>query len=201
MLNALMIAKSACNFVEKPSCCATLAWQGLRRGEDKMLSRFAVVLVIAALAVPASSQTRSSPPPKAAPQPQPIPRAVFLKNMDSEFAALDINHDGKATKAEIETAEYAKAMREILARNRQIFQELDKDRNGQLSPAEFAQFHAAPPRSNAVPMLQKFDANRDGIISQVEFRGATLSNFDKLDTDKDGIVTAAEMSAGGIRKH
>jgi hypothetical protein len=49
-------------------------------------------------------------------------------------------------------------------------------------------------------MLGREDGNRDGRISMIEHRTATLANFDRLDTDKDGIVTPAEMKAGGIIK-
>jgi hypothetical protein len=120
--------------------------------------------------------------------------------MDSDFARMDANHDGKVTKGEIEAFQRANALREIMARNQAVFRQLDKDHNGQLSPAEFAQFHADPPPANAMPMIQQFDSNKDGSISLVEFRAATLANFDRLDADKDGVVTAAEMKAGGIIK-
>jgi Ca2+-binding EF-hand superfamily protein len=50
-------------------------------------------------------------------------------------------------------------------------------------------------------MLQHFDANKDGVISQVEFRAGTLANFDRLDVNKDGVVDAAEMKTGGIGAH
>jgi Ca2+-binding EF-hand superfamily protein len=150
------------------------------------------------LSAPLAAQAPAKP---AAAAPQPIPRAVFLQNMDSDFSKMDANHDGKVTKAEIEAFQRAGALAQIMARNQQIFRALDKDHNGQLSPAEFAQFHAEPPAPNAQPMLQRFDANHDGVITQVEFRAATLANFDRLDTDKDGVVTAAEMRAAGIGKH
>ena len=169
-----------------------------------MLLRSAVLISLALLALPASSQAPAAAPakvPPVAPAAQPIPRATFLSNMDSDFARLDGNHDGKVTKAEIEASERATAERQIMARNQEVFRGLDKDHNGQLSPAEFAQFHAQPPPPNATPMLQHFDANKDGVISHIEFRAGTLANFDRLDTDKDGIVTAAEMKAGGIGKH
>jgi len=156
------------------------------------------------LAPQALAQTRSTPPaarPAPATAAQPIPRAVFLQNMNSDFAKMDANHDGKLTKPEIEAFLHAQAMQQIAARNRELFAQLDTNHDGQLSPAEFAQFHVQPPPSNATPMLQKFDANHDGIISLVEFRAGTLANFDRLDTDKDGVVTAAEMRAGGVIKH
>ena len=113
---------------------------------------------------------------------------------------MDSNHDGKLVKAEIEASQHAAAMQEIMRRNAAAFAELDRDHNGQLSPAEFSQFHATPPPPNAAPMLQQFDTSKDGAISLVEFRAATLANFDRLDTDKNGVVSAAEMRAGGILK-
>ena len=163
-----------------------------------MLARSFVLLL--PLATPLSIAPSATPVamPAAA---EPIPRAVFLKNMDSDFERMDANHDGKVTKAEIEASERATATRQIMERNQQVFRELDADHNGQLSPAEFAQFHAQVPAANGAPMLQHFDANHDGVISQVEFRAGTLANFDRLDADKDGVVTAAEMKAGGIGKH
>jgi Ca2+-binding EF-hand superfamily protein len=53
---------------------------------------------------------------------------------------------------------------------------------------------------NAAPLLAQVDANRDGQITQVEFRSGKLANFDRMDTDKDGVVTAAEMRAAGLIK-
>lgn len=148
----------------------------------------------------ASIPTIAQAAPAATPSVQPIPRSTFLQNMDADFSRMDSNHDGKLSKAEIEASQQAAALRQIVARNQQIFRELDKDHNGQLSPAEFEMFHAQPPAPNSAPMLQHFDANHDGVISQIEFRAGTLANFDRLDSDKDGIVTAAEMKAGGVAR-
>ena len=164
-----------------------------------MLIRCSAALAAAMLTTAAAAQTRPvSPPPRTA---QPIPRAEFLKNMDADFARMDGNHDGKLAKAEIEASQRATALQQIHTRNQQVFRELDKDRNGQLSPAEFAQFHAEPQPPNGAPMIQHFDTNHDGMIALVEYRSGTLANFDRLDTDKDGIVTAADLHAGGIGKH
>ena len=60
------------------------------------------------------------------------------------------------------------------------FAQLDTDHNGQLSPAEFAQFHAQPVPPNAAPMLQKFDADFDfggnklNLISQNHCEGKVV---------------------------
>jgi Ca2+-binding EF-hand superfamily protein len=147
-------------------------------------------------AAPAPSPAAPAAPAKA----PPIPRAAFIANMDAEFSKIDTNKDGKLTKAEIEAFQRAVALQQIAARNRALFGALDTDHNGQLSPAEFARFTAAPPPPNAAPMLQRFDTNKDGAISLVEYRASTLTNFDRLDADKDGVVTPAEMRAGGVIK-
>jgi Ca2+-binding EF-hand superfamily protein len=158
------------------------------------------LLISAAVAAPLSAQSAPARPAAQAPAAQPIPRATFLANMDADFARMDANHDGKLVKAEIENSLRASEAQAIMQRNRALFAELDRDHNGQLSPVEFAQFHAVPAPPNATPMLQHFDTSKDGAITQVEFRAGTLANFDRLDTDKNGVVSAAEMRAGGIIK-
>ena len=155
------------------------------------------VLTLVMIAAPAAAQTAAKIPAVA----PSIPRASFISNMDGEFARMDANKDGKLTKQEIEAYQHASALQQIQARNRAVFAALDTDHNGQLSPAEFAKFTAVPAQPNAAPMLQRFDSNKDGVISVVEYRAGTLANFDKLDADKDGTVSPAEMRAAGIIKH
>lgn len=131
----------------------------------------------------------------------PIPRSTFIDNMNADFSKIDTNHDGLLSKQEIENWQRANEMAEIMARNHAIFLQLDTNHDGVLSPEEFAKFHADPPPPNAAPMLSRFDTNHDGVISLVEFRAATLANFDRLDTNHDGVVDAAEMKAGGLGPH
>ena len=154
--------------------------------------RSSLLMMALVAAVPAVS---------AQPAPQPIPRATFLQNMDSDFAKIDTNHDGKLSSQEIAAWQRANAMAEIMARNHALFLQLDTNHDGQLSLQEFAQFHGDPPPANPAPMISHFDTNHDGVISIVEFRAGTLANFDRLDTNKDGVVDAAEMKAGGIGPH
>src|SRR5687768_14426670 len=80
------------------------------------------------------------------------------------------------------------------------FMQLDADKSGFLSPAEFAKLTASPAPANGLPMLTREDINRDNQVSMIEHRTATLANFDRLDTDKNGVVTAAEMKAGGVAR-
>ncbi len=118
--------------------------------------------------------------------------------MDAQFRAQDPNNDGKLTRAEIEAAERAKVFAAAQAQNRQLFAQLDGDRSGTLSPAEFAALVQQPALPDVGGIMNRLDGNRDQVVTLVEYRAATLANFDRLDTDHDGIVTGAEMRAGGI---
>ena len=131
---------------------------------------------------------------------QPIPRSQFIADMDTQFRKMDADKNGQLTRTEIEQFQKLTALAEAQARNRALFARLDADRNGQLSQAEFATVNAPSPAANASPMLSREDGNRDGQVSLIEHRTATLANFDRLDADKNGIVTPAEMKAGGIIK-
>lgn len=132
------------------------------------------------------------------PGPQPISRTAFIAQMDAQFGKMDADKNGQLTRAEIEQVQKLAAVAEAEARNRALFAELDKDGNKQLSAAEFAKLVTDPPPANAAPMLSREDGNRDGQVSLVEHRTATLANFDRIDTDKNGIVSVAEMRAGGV---
>ena len=141
------------------------------------------------LATPASSQ--------AAPVAQPLPRATFNATMDGEYRKIDTNKDGQLSRAEVEAFQKAAIAVQVQARQRAVFVTLDGDRNGQLSLAEFSRVPVNPQRTNP-DVLMRFDTNRDGKVSLIEHRTATLANFDRLDVDKDGVVSLAEMTGGGM---
>jgi hypothetical protein len=129
--------------------------------------------------------------------PKPVLRAQFIASMDAEFGKLDGDKNGLATRAEIEQSERARAQASAEARNRAQFAQLDTNKNGQLSPAEFAKL-IQPVAVSAAPILARMDGNRDSQVSLLEYRTATLANFDRLDTDRNGVVTPAEMKSAGI---
>ena len=150
---------------------------------------------IVACAITASSALAQQPGDQAGPK--PIPRAQFIAGMDAEFRKMDTDKNGQVTRAEIEQAERGKAEASAEARNRAQFVALDTNKNGQLSPAEFARL-TPQPMVSAEPLLARMDGNRDQQVSLVEFRAATVANFDRLDVDRNGVVTPAEMKVGGV---
>lgn len=117
--------------------------------------------------------------------------------MDGEFRKMDADKNGTVTRAEIVAFEKAVSVVKAQAKNRKLFARLDSDRNGQLSAAEFGRL-ASPAPADAAPMLSRMDLNRDQSLTLVEYRTATLANFDRMDADKNGIVTPAEMKAAGV---
>jgi len=46
--------------------------------------------------------------------------------------------------------------------------------------------------------MTRYDTNRDGSVSQVEYRTVKLNRFDRIDGNQDGVVTAAEQRASGL---
>ena len=150
------------------------------------------------LGAAAPGQARKRAPVPQSTEPQSILRANFVAQMDAQFAKMDADANGQLARAEIEQFEQEKAVAEAKARNAALFDQLDTNNNGQISATEFEKLVAKPPAASAQPMLSREDGNRDGQISLVEHRVATLANFDRIDADKDGVVTALEMKAGGV---
>lgn len=131
--------------------------------------------------------------------PASLPRAQFIADMDGQFRKMDADKDGQLTRLEIEQFQKAIIVAAAQARNRQLFAALDTDKNGQISPTEFLRVPMNTPAANPLQILG-FDSGRDGKVSLLEHRTATLANFDRLDTDKDGNVSLAEGRAGGVIK-
>lgn len=162
-----------------------------------MRSKLIVLAVIfgAGLAGPAAAQT---PPPPGA-SANDVPRTVFIATMDREFRSRDADGNGVVTRAELERFEANVALGVARTQNQQAFRQLDVDRNGVLSPDEFAALVSAPSLPDVSPQMARLDSNRDQQVTLIEYRAATLANFDRLDTDHDGIVTEAEFKAGNLK--
>ena len=149
---------------------------------------------------PPATQPPRPTTPAAAISATPVPRATFIQTMDLEFKRMDADKNNVLTRKEIEDFQRAVSMILAQRRNAALFQSLDKDKNGALSPGEFAGLPMNVPVPNAAPVLAQTDGNRDGSVTLVEYRAGKLVNFDRMDTDKDGVVSAAEMKAAGILK-
>lgn len=146
---------------------------------------------------PALGQAAQAEKSASAPSPAPLQRPAFIQTMDAEFNKMDADKDGRLTKKEVEDYQRAVSILAAQQRNIALFQALDADKSGTLSPAEFAKLPMQSPPSPA-PLILAMDLNRDGKITLVEYRTATQANFDRMDTDKDGIISAAEMKTAGL---
>lgn len=146
----------------------------------------------------AGAQTTTAARGAGAPGPVPVPRATFIATMETEFRRMDADKNNVLTRKEIEDYQRAVAALEAQQRLAALFQALDTDKNGAISPAEFAGVPMSKPQPNAAPVLAQTDGNRDGSVTLVEYRAGKLVNFDRMDTDKDGVVSPAEMKAAGL---
>ncbi len=59
---------------------------------------------------------------------------------------------------------------------------------------------AAAEPSGHGKFFDKLDANKDGVITQVEARAAGTRHFDRLDQDHDGTISLEEFQAKGTRR-
>ena len=97
------------------------------------------------------------------------------------------------SRAEIEIFQTNAILARVTASNAAAFGKLDGDKNGQISPSEFAKLNPAP-KADPTAVL-RIDANRDDKISEAEHRAATIGRFNKLDGNKDGFLTAEELKS------
>ncbi len=83
---------------------------------------------------------------------------------------------------------------EALARADRRFDQLDTDRDGRISAAERQPQgnDAATPGRGGGRMLERADADKDGIVTREEFRAAATRMFDRQDANKDGRIDATE---------
>jgi hypothetical protein len=90
------------------------------------------------------------------------------------------------------------------------FADIDTNKDGAISPAEFDAFHAErkqalddgdlpppPPGGKRMRMAilggERLDTNKDGKISFAEFSGPMKTHFEELDANKDGVLDETEQ--------
>lgn len=125
------------------------------------------------------------------PAQQPSTRANVQKVADTKFDEGDANNDGFLSRTEVQSMS-AKATQQVVARMEQEFVAMDKDKNGQVSLAEFKTAATAKIAQNPEVTLQRFDSNKDGKVSPTEFRNPVLAAFDRVDANKDGKISPEE---------
>jgi len=130
-------------------------------------------------------------------------RAQVEQRTAEMFAKLDANKDGKFDAADRTLLD---AQRDERRAERQAarFTQLDSDKNGSLSRAEFdagldhARERVADGKRGGKGGPKGFRGkgpDADKAMTQAEFTAAALARFDRADTNRDGTVTAAERKA------
>lgn len=163
------------------------------------MKRVMIAVALAALAGTAVAQEAAKP---AAEEAKPVARTELSDELNADYADLDTDKDGKVTEEEIKARLVRKAEADLTVLRKardEAFAKLDTDSNGSISKAEFEARAPLPVIKDATERananLTRFDADKDGSITQDEFRTPTLANFDKLDRNKDGTLSVAEQKA------
>ncbi len=154
-----------------------------------------LTILVGAVLTAHSALAQTKPELKMANTPPAVSKPTFLTNMDRDFAAMDANKDKIVTKAEMEQYMAARVANQRTKRNAESFARLDSDKNGALSPQEFAALAGPAPKINVEPLIAKTDANRDKQISDAEYRAGAIKEFDTRDTNKNGMLSVEEIQA------
>jgi Ca2+-binding EF-hand superfamily protein len=173
-------------------------------------NRYIIILAasVAAVAIGPAANAQASTPPKApaaqarpaAPAARtlkPIVRADILRELNANYKAIDVNGDGALVQSELEAVQarvQQNANAQFAKRREGVFRQLDTNKDGQLSQADFNAGSPPPRLRDPAPaaFMQQMDSNKDQKLSPAEFGATTLANFDRLDLNRDGIVSVEE---------
>lgn len=155
-------------------------------------SVFAMCLAVSTAAVSATASTTAAPAARPT-VPQPLTRTALISRLDAQFKAIDSNHDGVLTQAEIAAAE-AKGIENRIAqaKARMVaeFTRLNTSKDGQLTLAQF--LAAAPQPPTAPPDVSagfaQLDRNKDGKVTADEFTALAAARFDQMDKSHSGTI-------------
>ncbi|MFQ1701761.1 EF-hand domain-containing protein [Loktanella agnita] len=108
-----------------------------------------------------------------------------------DFATLDVDGDGSLSQLELQSPREAR------------FAAADTDGDGALSAEEMTAAAVAQAEARTARMLERLDANEDGLLQQEEMRprGADRADrmFERVDQDGDGVISEAEYDAAKSR--
>lgn len=116
------------------------------------------------------------------PQGRPVGRGNVAGNlrMDPVMDALDVDHDGIVSAAEIASAPGA-------------LKTLDKDADGTLSVAEL-RMRQQTPAQRAAHLFDEWDTNKDGGLTKAELPDRMQPQFDAMDLNHDGKLDMEEAT-------
>lgn len=108
-------------------------------------------------------------------------KAQGMIRLDPVLSALDADHDGVISSAEIEAAGAHLAA-------------LDTDHNGRITPEEM-RVRQQSPAERVAHVLDEFDTNKDGKLSREEAPDGLRPRLTSADTNGDGVLDSAELLA------
>lgn len=149
------------------------------------MKKFLLAAALAGTTIAGSACAQTAPEaPRAAPRGMAradgdgdgrVSKAEYIARADARFARMDKNGDGQVSADEMAPRREAAAAPAVPAGT------------DTATPAP-----AAPMRSR---MLERLDANHDGVVSRDEYRAQVGERFDRLDTNHDGFLDQSEMTA------
>lgn len=142
---------------------------------------------------PSSGDTVAAPAGGAKPRSGKIDPPPRLPNGNTPEANLPSLNAGDMTEEERMERRAAREERRE-ERRKERMEQLDKDKNGEISPEELA----AGRKQRAEEMRTRFDANGDGKLTVDELQDGRMGrrlDVSTIDANKDGDVSADELSA------
>ena len=108
--------------------------------------------------------------------------------MSRMVTEMDADHDGKVSRAEIESFLTARAT------------EIDADKDGKITVDEVKAFMQKLRDKHLAERLARMDKDGDGVVTVKEFHDARLWSLARLDRNGDGMIDSNDV-ARGMRGH